>query len=108
MSERRDRSRAWIDDPIRKNVLTMHLQRDAYIKVTGILAANTTLPDSYWWEFMVDTYIATQAMAVRRQSDVDKRVRALSESCSSSRPDHSSSRASTGSASGARTPSHAA
>lgn len=55
----------------------MHLQRDAYMKVTGILAANPTLPDSYWWEFMVDTYITTQAMAVRRQADVDKRVASL-------------------------------
>jgi hypothetical protein len=77
MSERRERWRAWIADPIRKNVLTMHLQRDAYKKVTGILAADTALPDSYGWEFMVGTYITTQTMAVRRQADVDKRVASL-------------------------------
>ena len=75
--ERTDRWRGWIDGPIRKNVLTMHLQRDAYMKVTRILSANKNLPDSYWWEFMVDTYITTQAIAVRRQTDLDGRVASL-------------------------------
>ena len=55
----------------------MHLERDAYMKVTSILAANTTLPNSYWWEFMVDTYITTQAMAVRRQADQKRGVASL-------------------------------
>jgi hypothetical protein len=77
MSERRERWRTWIDDQIRKNILTMHLQRDAYMKVTSMLAANKALPDSYWWEFMIDMYITTQAMAVRRQADVDRRVASL-------------------------------
>jgi hypothetical protein len=77
MSERRERWRTWIDGPIRTNVLKMFLQRDAYMKVTGMLAANKSLPDSYWWEFMVDTYITTQAMAVRRQADEDRRVASL-------------------------------
>jgi hypothetical protein len=75
--EHTERWHGWIDGPIRKNVLTMHLQRDSYIKVTRILAANKSLPDSYWWEFMVDTYITTQAIAVRRQADLDGRVASL-------------------------------
>src|SRR4051794_37173521 len=77
MSERRERWRTWIDNQVRKDVLTMFLQRDAYMKVTSMLAANSTLPDSYWWELMVDTYITTQAMAVRRQADEDRRVASL-------------------------------
>jgi hypothetical protein len=52
----------------------MHLQRDAYMKVSRSLSTNETLPESYWREFMFDTYITTQAMAVRRQADIDKRV----------------------------------
>src|SRR4051794_31184307 len=77
MSERLEQWSGWIDGQIRANVLTMHLQRDSYMKVTRILSANKTLPDSYWWEFMVDTYITTQAMAVRRQADIDERVASL-------------------------------
>jgi hypothetical protein len=77
MTERRDRWREWIDGKIRKNVLDMHLQRDSYMKVTRILAANDRLPESYWWEFMVSTYITTQVMAVRRQADNSRRVASL-------------------------------
>lgn len=77
MSEPRERWRAWIDGKIRLNILEMHLQRDSYATVSRILSANTSLPNSYWWEFMVDTYITTEAMAVRRQADNDKRVASL-------------------------------
>lgn len=75
--QRIDRWNAWIDGKIKDNVLTMHLQRDAYMKVSRILESNRDLPDSYWWELMVETYITTQAMAVRRQADRDRRVASL-------------------------------
>jgi hypothetical protein len=61
----------WIDGTIKSNVLTMHLQRDAYRNVSEMLSANAdNLPESYWWEFMRDTYGTTQAVAVRRQADI--------------------------------------
>lgn len=30
---------------------------------------DSELPESYWWELMLDTYATTQAIAVRRQAD---------------------------------------
>lgn len=65
MSERLKRWRKWIDGPIQGSVLRMHLQRDSYMTVSRMLSANEALPESYWWEFMTDTYITTAAMAVR-------------------------------------------
>ena len=60
----------WIDGTIRSNVFTMYLQRDAWQEVAKILKENSeNLPDSYWWQFMFDTYSHTQVMAVRRQAD---------------------------------------
>lgn len=68
----------WIDGTIRSNVMTMHLQRDAYRKVSEMLGANAeNLPESYWWEFMRDTYGTTQAVAVRRQADTHPDVASL-------------------------------
>jgi hypothetical protein len=46
-----DKWTGWIDGRIKTNVLTMHLHRDAWGKVTNILQKNGQLPDSYWWEF---------------------------------------------------------
>ena len=59
----------WIEGSIKSNVLTMHLHRHAWRKVAEILEDNPGLPESYWWEFMRDTYATTQAIAVRRQAD---------------------------------------
>ena len=68
----------WIDGTIRSNVMTMHLQRDAYRKVSEMLTANADkLPESYWWGFMRDTYATTQAVAVRRQADTHRDVASL-------------------------------
>jgi hypothetical protein len=67
----------WINGTINNNVLTMHLQRDAWRKVSQILEANGQLPDSYWWEFMRDTYATTQAIAVRRQADTHRDAASL-------------------------------
>jgi hypothetical protein len=60
----------WINGTINNNVLTMHVQRATWREVVEILQANSQLPDSYWWEFMRDTYATTQASAVRRQADL--------------------------------------
>ena len=68
----------WLEGTIKSNVLTMHLQRAAWRDVSEMLAANArALPDSYWWEFMRDTYATTQAVAVRRQADTMKGVGSL-------------------------------
>jgi hypothetical protein len=48
----------------------MHLQRDAWQTVSAMLEQNPQLPESYWWELMLDTYATTQAVAVRRQADL--------------------------------------
>jgi hypothetical protein len=68
----------WIKTTIQSNVMTMYLQRDAYRTVSEMLAANAdNLPESYWWEFMRDTYGTTQAIAVRRQADTGRGVASL-------------------------------
>lgn len=67
----------WIDGTIKNSVLTMHLHRDAWREVAAMLEANGQLPESYWWEFMRDTYATTQAVAVRRQADTHKDVASL-------------------------------
>jgi hypothetical protein len=67
----------WIDGTIKSNVLTMHLHRDTWRETSKILEDNGTLPDSYWWEFMRDTYGHTQAVAVRRQADTHRDAASL-------------------------------
>lgn len=69
----------WIEGRIRSDVLTMHLQRAAWRDVSEIIQDHGELPDSYWWEFMVDTYAVTQAVAVRRQADLHKGVVSLAQ-----------------------------
>jgi HEPN superfamily AbiU2-like protein len=67
----------WINGSIRSDVLTMHLQRDAWRDVSKILDDHGDLPESYWWEFMRDTYAVSQAVAVRRQADTHKDAASL-------------------------------
>ena len=60
----------WCDGTIKNNVFTMYIQRDAWEEVSALLKENAeNLPESYWWQFMFDTYAHTAAMAVRRQAD---------------------------------------
>jgi hypothetical protein len=75
--QRIDKWTRWIDGTIKNNVLAMHLQRDTWREVSDILQRNGQLPDSYWWEFMRDTYATTQAVAVRRQADTHRGVASL-------------------------------
>lgn len=67
----------WIEGPIKGDVLTMHLHRATWLEASGIIAENGSLPDSYWWEFMRDTYAVSQSVAVRRQVDVHRDVASL-------------------------------
>ena len=68
----------WLEGTIKSNVFTMHLQRVAWREVSEMLAENSdALPESYWWEFMRDTYATTQAVAVRRQADTMRGVASL-------------------------------
>jgi hypothetical protein len=68
----------WCEGTIRSNVLTMNLQRYAWREVAKILDDNSqSLPESYWWEFMRDTYGTTQAVAVRRQADTHRDAASL-------------------------------
>lgn len=69
--------RRWIDGQMKAEILSMHLQRDTWQQVQRIIADNGSLPDSYWWEFMRDTYAITQAVAVRRQVDTHRDVASL-------------------------------
>jgi hypothetical protein len=75
--QRIEKWRGWIDGPIKDEVLTMHLHRDTWSQTRELVRKNTDLPDSYWWEFLGDTYAVTQAVAVRRQIDVHKDVASL-------------------------------
>lgn len=54
----------------------MYLHRATYQRV-GEIAGQNDLPDSYFWEYLQDTYAATQAVAVRRQAETSSRVRSL-------------------------------
>ena len=67
----------WVEGTIKDNVLTMHLQRQVWREASDVWSANPDLPESYWWEFMRDTYATTQAVAVRRQADTMKGVASL-------------------------------
>ena len=67
----------WLDDEIKPEVITMNLHRHVWREVRGIVERNGSLPPSYWFEFSSDTYATTQAVAIRRQAEVDSRVISL-------------------------------
>jgi hypothetical protein len=68
---------ARIDGAIKAEVLRMHHHLSTWQRVSALLADNPDLPDSYWWEFMFETYSMTQASAVRRQADSRRDVNSL-------------------------------
>ncbi len=76
-SPRIDKWKRWCEGTFNNNVLTMYLQRYAWREVVKILQDHGQLPDSYWWEFMRDTYATTQAIAVRRQADTHRDAASL-------------------------------
>src|ERR1700735_4611906 len=67
----------WIDGQMKNEILSVYLYRDTWQQVEQIIQDNPSLPESYWWEFMRDTYAITQAVAVRRQVDIHKDVASL-------------------------------
>jgi AbiU2 len=67
----------WCTGKIQQEVVTMHLHRYAWREVGQIIEKHGALPDSYYWEYMRDTYAVTQAVAVRRQADTDPRADSL-------------------------------
>jgi hypothetical protein len=72
--------RRWIEENISPDVHMTYLQRAAYRRVQEIVEGNPGLPrDSYFWEYLQDTYAVTQAAAVRRQTEVSVRVRSLGQ-----------------------------
>lgn len=75
--QRIEKWRRWIDGRIKDEVVSMHSRWDTWSHVQKMLAANPALPDSHWWQFMADTYLTTQAVAVRRQLDTHKDVASL-------------------------------
>lgn len=75
-----DKWRSWLDHngKIQNQVLVMHLHRFVWQEYARMLREHGSLPNSYWWEFARETYVASQAVAVRRQADTDPRVISLS------------------------------
>jgi hypothetical protein len=67
----------WIEGQISNEIHAMHLHRATYQRVREIARENGRLPNSYFWEYLQDTYAATQAVAVRRQVETSRRVRSL-------------------------------
>jgi AbiU2 len=67
----------WIENEIRAEVLGMNNQRAIYEEVGRIVKENGELPPSHFFNFLRDTYGATQALAVRRQAEVGTRVISL-------------------------------
>jgi hypothetical protein len=73
MSDQRiEKWRRWVDGAMKDDILGMHLRRDVWLKTQEVLRENETLPESYWWRFMFETYAEAQAAAVRRQVYADK------------------------------------
>lgn len=66
-----------MDGAIKADVLRMHHHLSTWQRVTDVIADNRELPDSYWWEFMFETYAITQASAVRRQADTRRDANSL-------------------------------
>jgi hypothetical protein len=72
-----DKWRRWLDGAegeangkITNEVVAMHARRVPWREITR-LANNRDLPapGAYWWEWVVDCYVVTQSVAIRRQLD---------------------------------------
>jgi hypothetical protein len=72
-----DKWQRWLRELIEPDVIGMHSRRSMWRSVQQMLAANDTLPESHWWQFMSHTYTTTQASAIRRQADTDKQSASL-------------------------------
>jgi hypothetical protein len=80
VDSRIEKWRRWLDEAITPDVHDIYLHRATYKRVQEIVVANERLPrDSYFWEYLEDTYATTQAVAVRRQAEPSTRVRSLGQ-----------------------------
>jgi AbiU2 len=70
---------SWYADGIESDVFNMHLQRFVWLRVHEIAKDNADLgtTPSYLWDWLFDIYTKTQAQAVRRQADKDRRAGCL-------------------------------
>jgi hypothetical protein len=68
--------RTRLEKRIWPEVRTMYLRRDVFQGV-GRMVGGGELPPSYFWQYLGDTYAATQAPAIRRQADTRKDVASL-------------------------------
>jgi hypothetical protein len=67
----------WINDTVYRNVVRIHFHRQIWQGVQEVIRANDQLPPSAFWAYHLELYVDTQAVAVRRQADLDHRVASL-------------------------------
>jgi hypothetical protein len=74
-----ERWRGWITGPIRSDLIGMHHRRFIWRRIGEITEANPEVGDqpSAFWDFLAQTYAATQAIAIRRQADTNPHVSSL-------------------------------
>lgn len=55
---------------VRNEVIAMHTRRIPWREITRLAKiGDLPAPGSYWWEWVVDCYVITQSVAIRRQLD---------------------------------------
>jgi hypothetical protein len=61
----------WLNKGVANDVYLMHLERHVWTRIHEIVGENDELKNtrSYFWEWLFDLYVKTQAGAVRRQAD---------------------------------------
>lgn len=76
ITEREEHWRGWLDT-IKQDITTVYLWRATWLAVGDIVRANSEIPPSHFWAYMSNTYGTSQAIAVRRLADNDRRVVSL-------------------------------
>lgn len=71
-----DKWQRWLSQ-IDLEITTIFQNRAVWRTVNNIVAANPSLPPSHFFEYMAQTYVTSQAAAVRRQAEIDTRVVSL-------------------------------
>jgi hypothetical protein len=69
--------RQWLDEKIRPEVIGMYHHRRVYRTMGKIVERHGSLPPSNIFDFLRDTYVTTQSVAVRRQAETGSRVISL-------------------------------
>lgn len=72
-----DKWRRWLDGTddetngkITNEVIAMHARRTPWREITELEKGDgLPSPGAYWWEWVVDCYVVTQSIAIRRQLD---------------------------------------